>query len=124
MSWVRSNRQLGSLLALFALSVQLVLSFGHVHLDGLRGETTSIIAVGTNAAGAPPSPVAPHPADEAGDYCAICAVLHLAATSFLPQAPHLPVRAASRAVEHVDRALVTVLTARRTAFQSRAPPQA
>jgi hypothetical protein len=34
---------------------------------------------------------AQHPANHADDYCAICAVIHLTSTSFLPDAPQLPV---------------------------------
>ena len=36
MQWFRSRVKLGSWVALFALALQLALTFGHVHLDGLR----------------------------------------------------------------------------------------
>ncbi len=121
MRWFRTERRLGSLLALFALAVQLTLSFGHVHLDGVAGATTPALVAGGQASTAPSSP-AQHPADEADDYCAICAVIHLAATSFLPQAPQLPVFFVAEAVEHSDRIALFFVAPRRTPFQSRAPP--
>ena len=40
--------------------------------------------------GSQPSPTR-HPTNDADDYCAICATIHLASTSFLPDAPQLPV---------------------------------
>ena len=122
MRWFRTERRLGSLLALFALAVQLVLSFGHVHLDGVRGETTSTIAVGSNVS-TPPSP-AQHPANEADGYCAICAVIHLAATSFLPQSPQLAVPFVAEIVEHSNLVAFFFVAPQRTPFQSRAPPLA
>ena len=36
MRWFRSNIRAGSYVALLALAVQLVLSFGHVHLNGFK----------------------------------------------------------------------------------------
>ncbi len=122
MRWFRTERRLGSLLALFALAVQLVLSFGHVHLDGVRGETRSAIAIGSNVS-TPPSP-AQHPANEADGYCAICAVIHLAATSFLPQSPQLAVLFVAEAVEHSNLVAFFFVAPQRTPFQSRAPPLA
>ena len=37
MRWFRANRILGSRLALFALAVQFVLAFGHIHHDDIYG---------------------------------------------------------------------------------------
>ena len=41
MQWIRKNRSVGSLAALFALSIQLVLSFGHIHPEDIRGTSPS-----------------------------------------------------------------------------------
>jgi len=123
MRWFRTERRFGSLLALFALAVQLTLSFGHVHLDGVLGETTTTIAAAGSASTPQPSPTQ-HPSNEATDYCAICAVIHLAATSFLPQSPQLAVPLVTENVEHFNRIAVIFLTPQRTPFQSRAPPLA
>ncbi len=41
MRWFRSNIRRGARLALLALGIQLALTFGHVHLDGVAlGKTT------------------------------------------------------------------------------------
>ena len=120
MRWFRTERRLGSLLALFALAVQLVLSFGHVHLDGVHGEKTYANAVGSNAS-TRPSP-AQHPANDADGYCAICAVIHLAATSFLPQSPQLAMPLVAEIVEHSNLVAFFFVAPQRTPFQSRAPP--
>jgi hypothetical protein len=44
MSWVRTHRRIGGTLALFALALQLVLSFGHVHPRDFAGIPGSAVA--------------------------------------------------------------------------------
>jgi hypothetical protein len=121
MRWVRTNGRFGTWLALAALALQLILSFGHVHLDGVHRGLPALHVV---AAGAPSSPSVPaqQPSNDADDYCAICATIFLAANSFLPQAPQLPVPFVARSIEHFDAVAVVFITPRRAAFQSRAPP--
>jgi hypothetical protein len=123
MGWVRTKRPWGTWLALAAMSLQLVLSFGHIHLEKLAS-TSAVASVAT--ANAPSSPQGPaqHPANEADDYCAICAAVHLASSSFLPDAPLLPVPFASRTIEHFSYFNSTFVSPQRAAFQSRAPPLA
>jgi hypothetical protein len=123
MRWFRTRRSFGSGLALFALSVQLVLSFGHIHLDKFPSGSTNAVAADAKAPASQPSP-APHPADDAGDYCAICAIIHLAASSLLPDAPQLPVPFVSQTIKHSNRVVFVFVAPQRTAFQSRAPPLA
>jgi hypothetical protein len=77
----------------------------------------------SNAPASQPIP-AHHPANDAGDYCAICAMIHLASTSFLPDAPQLPVSFPSQAIEHFDHGAFVFVARQRTSFQSRAPPLA
>jgi hypothetical protein len=121
MRWVRANLATGSRLALFALTVQIALSFGHNHLDGLRHAANGLAAAATpSTPSAPPQP----PVGDADDYCAICATIHLSATSFLPQPPQLPVALLSRPVEHFDCVAGISFSPRRAPFQSRAPPLA
>jgi len=109
-------------LAFVALALQLVLSFGHVHLDGARH---SYPVAANAAAGGAASPL-PDPlrSDDGDDYCAVCATIFLASNSFVPQAPVLPAPPAARAVDHGERAIVFLTTERRTPFRSRAPPAA
>jgi hypothetical protein len=122
MRWIH-HRRFGSCLALAALVLQLVLSFGHVHLDGVH-RTHPALAVSGSAAQASPLG-APHPGNDADDdYCAICATIFLAANSFLPPAPQLPVPFVSRPIEHFAPGAVDFIVPRRAPFQSRAPPLA
>ena len=123
MRWVH-NRRFGSCLALAALALQLVVSFGHVHLDGVHRADLAFTVVGS-AAPASQSLAAQHPGNDGDDdYCAICATIYLAATSFLPPAPELPVPLVSQTIEHFDRFAVVFIAPRRLPFQSRAPPLA
>ena len=105
------------------MALQLVLSFGHVHLEKLA--SGSVIA-SVAASKAPSSQQNPHqhPANEADDFCAICATIHLASSSFLPDAPRLPVPFASRTIEHFGCFNFVFVSPQRAAFQSRAPPLA
>jgi hypothetical protein len=112
-----------SWLALAALALQLVLSFGHVHPDGVHRAYDVAAGAASNAQAAQPLPVQ-QPGDDGDDYCAICATIYLAANSFVPQAPPLPVPFVSQSIEHCDRVAVVFIAPRRTPFQSRAPPLA
>src|SRR5580704_15388054 len=92
MRWFRKHVRMGTRLALFALAVQLVLTFGHVHLDG---------AGSTNTAAASSRHVATGVSGDAGSKrgsqgtadadCPICALIQLASTSAPSVAPPLPV---------------------------------
>jgi hypothetical protein len=104
------------------MTLQLVLSFGHIHLEHLAGR--SVVVGVASTAPSPQQDPAQHPANEAGDFCAICATIHLVSSSFLPDAPLLPVPLTSRAVEHVGNFTFVFVAAQRAAFQSRAPPLA
>jgi len=126
MRWFRANRRLGGRLALFALAVQLVLSFGHIHREDIFGR-----AIGWNTAvatqpAADQSRTAPtdRGTNHTDDYCAICAAASLLGNSFVAVAPQLAVPFVSRTIEHLDRVTAVVTAPRRTAFQSRAPPLA
>jgi hypothetical protein len=118
----RYGKRLASWLALAALALQLVLSFGHGHFGGVHAASYGTTVVGSGARSQPPP--AQQPGDDGDDYCAICATIYLAASSFVPQAPQLPALFASRLIEHVDRIAIIFVAPRRSPFQSRAPPLA
>jgi hypothetical protein len=107
-------------LAFAALALQIVVSFGHIHLDGIYGgnRAATIAAARAQAEQLP----AQQPGDGGDDYCAICATIYLTASSFVPQPPQLPALFTSGTVEHFDRAAIIFVVARRAPFQSRAPP--
>jgi Protein of unknown function (DUF2946) len=85
MGWFRSRSRWGSYLALFALAFQLVISFGHVHLDGC----TSTAGHASIVAKAAVDPVGKQSPAVADDHCPFCALIHLAGTLTPSEAPTL-----------------------------------
>ena len=85
MKWFRDNLRHGAKLALFALAVQLVLSFGHIYIHGAHAAGVAGLATSAHAD-------AGHEDDDhhhhhgPGFRCDINAVAALAATA-LPSAP-------------------------------------
>jgi hypothetical protein len=75
MKWVRANIGLGARVALFALAVQFVLSFGHFHPIAAQA-APSILSVQQQL----PAP-GPDQDRHLDDVCAICAVIALASTA-------------------------------------------
>jgi hypothetical protein len=119
---LRYSGKLASWLALFALAVQFAVSFGHVHVDGIRGadSAAALVLQQTKTAQSLPSPQG----GDKDDYCAICASIYLVANSFVPPPPLLPVPLIAAAIDHIDRGAAIFIAPRRLAFQSRAPPLA
>ena len=137
MKWFRSNVQHGTRLALFALAVQFVLSFGHFH--AIAAQAVPALQSGTSLSDisfagrlpAPdaasksthPQPAADHDSDrQSNDGCAICAVMAMAnAVTFatpplllLPQAVEFSYLTTDSEFVHLNDV--------RVAFQPRAPP--
>ena len=123
MRWIRTDRRWSTWLALAAMALQLVLSFGLIHLKKLASGSV-IASVTTSEAPSSQQNPTQHPANDADDFCAICATIHLTASSFLPDAPLLPVPHASRTTEHFGHFTFVFISPQRAAFQSRAPPVA
>jgi Protein of unknown function (DUF2946) len=132
MKWFRRNIRTGSRLALFALAVQCVLSFGHVHFDAARaapaiqtGLSQTDFASTQGPATEATNPARPsghdkdHPANEP---CAICAVMSMAnhvlfatpALLLLPDAVEFLYLTTDAEFAHLGSLW--------SAFQSRAPP--
>ena len=119
MHWIRKNSRFGSWAAVFALAIQLVLSFGHIHLKDIQGSSAVI---------ASSSQLQPNiPDDDDGgttgqDFCAICAALNLTSSSVLPVAAVL-----ATPVDHPHRWAAILHPAEISyrvhfLFQPRAPP--
>jgi hypothetical protein len=144
MKWFRANIGGGSGVALFALSIQFLLSFGHFHPDAaeiasVQGtpstlqDSASLAAAQASAVGKTSHANAsaalrlnrssdPVPG-QLGDECAICAVMALLQMSNVASAPQglaAPQATTSRYVV-VDSGLMDLNSAR-PAFQPRAPP--
>ncbi len=115
----RSKRSWGGWLALFALGLQLTLSFGHIHAEDLAP-----LNVAAQSQGASQNAPADDHHDGDKDFCAICAVMHMAGTTLLPSPPAvaLPVDVVSAVVVVAD--LTALQPPARQSFQARAPPQA
>jgi hypothetical protein len=93
MGWFRSRSRWGSYLALFALVVQLALSFGHVHLEGgapLSGHASALLGVHASTASAAVDPASTDTPTLADDCCPICTLIHLAGALVPAAAPALP----------------------------------
>jgi hypothetical protein len=130
MSWFRSNIKYGSRVALFALAIQFVLSFGHFH--AIATNAAAEIQSGlTSAALAAPLAASseaqkPEPSNHDGDQqpadaCAICAVISLAHTVLFATPPLLLMPQAI-GLHYVETEPELILNSVRPAFQSRAPP--
>jgi hypothetical protein len=131
--FVRRNRQGCGLFALAALALQFVVSFGHVHLDDLHLDNLRLgglpaahgTAQAATSTAASSDHQTPSPADDADDYCAICASIFLVSNSFTPVAPQLTVPGAFARIDNtIDVTRAVLAEPPRAAFRSRAPPRA
>ncbi|MGA8611732.1 MAG: DUF2946 family protein [Xanthobacteraceae bacterium] len=111
---------------LFALAVQMVLSFGHVHLDdlglpSLAGTDPTQIALVATCGSAPPAGQHHQPASD-DDYCPICASMAVLAT-WMPALP--PVLVLPEPMRRVWAPVAALQISPRhisLSFQARAPP--
>ena len=126
MHWIRSHIRFGSRLALFALAVQMVLSFGHVHLVAPATASTNGMppAQAEQSDAAVSRPLAPiHKSDGSiGGDCAICALIQLFSTSAPSVAPSLPLPANLAPLALVAAAEWLLPASLHFSFQARAPP--
>ncbi len=117
MNWLRSRAKKLTMLALFALALQLGLSFGHIHHDrAFAGKTT------ISDQASPPSRDNGGDTDGRRDLCAICATVALANALIDSVPPVLPLPLETTAP---DGLLISVASSAAThplGFQSRAPP--
>jgi len=125
MGWAHRYRRHGACLALLALALQMVLSFGHVDLGGIVGRTQLTLASKQNTV-VTQAPQ-PGPAQTSGDddgYCPICASIFLVSSSLVSESPKLAVPDGFERTIHsisVDR---EISKPRSIVFRSRAPPTA
>jgi hypothetical protein len=120
MGWVHRQKRHGVALALIALVVQIVVTFGHVHLHGRAQKVPAAFTHSTVRADK--NSQAPRPIPENEDYCALCASIFLASIAFATAPPQLPLRANFELVEHSFNAAAAVTLRQHLAFRSRAPP--
>ncbi|WP_412771898.1 DUF2946 family protein [Nitrobacter sp.] len=142
MNWFRSNIKHGSRLALLALAIQFVLSFGHHHggaalaapavamqatnagrTDAAKTLATKDSAVRDAAKASvtnPDGPASNH--DQGSDHCAVCAVMALAGTVLFTEPPVLLLPEAYHFLYQTTYAEFNHLKSPRIASQPRAPP--
>jgi hypothetical protein len=118
--WFRLRTRWGGTLALFALALQLIVSFGHAHADELTGNPLAIAAI--ERAGDTPVPAGDTDTDRHDDHCDICATLHALASAVVATPPPLPIPCAFARSELLINDGVVAAQPRRPSFQSRAPP--
>ena len=122
MRWFRRNMRFGSWCALLALTIQLVMSFGHLHFAS-SAATAALASAAEPLAGTPDDPPTPSKHSRVADYCTICASLHLAGllTAEPPSVPALlpPVQARLTARIEAQSSSHSGLP-----FNARAPPLA
>jgi hypothetical protein len=138
MKWFRSNIRHGSRLALFALIVQFMLSFGHFH--GSAAQAASAVqsaqapfalsytdgllaAEEALSPSARQQPASNRDSDQhSSDACAICAVIGLANTVLFAMPPLLLLPQAIEFLHVTTDAEFIHLNSARVPFQPRAPP--
>ena len=135
MKWFRSNIKHGSRLALLALAIQFVLSFGHFH--GVAAQAAPAIQSGQTQSHPSSDLLAPDAVSRAdrqqpasdrdsdghpNDVCAICAVMALANTVLFATPPVLLLPQAVEFLYLTTDAEFVHLNSARIAFQPRAPP--
>jgi hypothetical protein len=138
MKWFRSKAKYGARLALFALAVQFVLSFGHFHWDAAQAAPSinaitappALPSTGQSAASvqpaansAQPQPANDHPAKHhPHDTCAICNVMAMAGSAMFAEPPLLMLPQAYHFLYLTTDAEFSHLATQHADFQPRAPP--
>jgi hypothetical protein len=136
MKWFRSNIKHGSRLALFALAIQFVLSFGHFHGGAAQaapaiqsGPALSDLSYASSlpaafAESAQQQPASDQDSDrqQQSDPCTICAVIALANAVLFATPPLLLLPQAVELLYLTTDAEFVHLNSARVAFQPRAPP--
>ena len=130
MRWRRSNMRLGLWSALFAITIQLALSFGHLHPGiGSAGTNSILLALLDNqsSATAPDQDAAPaipkkSPHRTASDFCAICSLIQLTGTMLPAARPPLPqpIVLGRALLGHGDQ--LALAPSHRGLWHARAPP--
>ena len=130
MKWFRSNIVCLSRLALFALTIQFALSFGHFH--GVAGQAVSAaqarspdfaFPVGNHpTAQVGHNSPAPSDRDSGGRGCAICAMIAMANAALFATPPVVLLPKAVDFSRIVTKAEFARIVPVRVVFQPRAPP--
>ena len=125
MNWFRSNIQSGTWLALVALTLQMAVSFGHMHRHDLglpplikAGQTQTL----TDEAAAPADPDDQDHHSGPDHYCPICASIALIGTGAPALAPVLVVPTSIVRVSPSEKPVYLPHPQFALSFQARGPP--
>jgi hypothetical protein len=127
MRFFRSHRLKVASLALFALTCQFVLAFGHVHPDRLAGKLSHWAVAAAAAAVAPADPPIPRQNNPSGlgeDFCAVCASVSLAGALVVPATPAVPPPISFVDGLHWPFAAAAAASIDHFHFDARGPPRA
>ena len=127
MQWFRSQKLKVASLALFALTCQFVLSFGHVHLNGFAGQASNWVAAAPGKVTLADLPTSPRQKDPTGlgeDFCAICANMNLAGALVAPTVPMLLPEISVDKELHWSFVATQARSIDRIHFNARGPPVA
>ncbi len=118
MRWFRTNRRFYGALALFALALQITLSFGHCHLRDFAAIPGVAVAQAQDGSDRP----AGH--NDADGYCLVCATVSLAGTLVLPDQVALQLPVISADIQHWQLHAASWSRIDYAPFHARAPPLA
>jgi hypothetical protein len=120
MRWFRAHMKVGSRLALVALAIQLVLTFGHVH--GISaGAAESALSSVTHQAQNSADPCS-NSGGSSDSNCPICALIQLAGTSAVSVPPTLSVPATFVVLKLQAPEQLEWAASQYVPFQARGPP--
>jgi hypothetical protein len=121
MAWWRSRRRVGAGLCLLALLVQIVLSFGHLHLQDIA-RAPAVTA--PHSAALAQSKHRQAPPGQPDDDCPICMAVHMAASGLVSAPPAIAIPIEFARIVHISRTARDFSVTRYVLFRTRAPPVA
>jgi hypothetical protein len=130
MRWIRQHIRSAAWLALAALAVHVVVTFGHMHAEWFATPTAGATALAAAELQAPDKakgaggPTQPHRVPRVDNFCAVCASIGLLGALVLPAAQKLaPARVIVR-ISEANSADTNTAARLRSSSPARAPPAA
>jgi hypothetical protein len=129
MRWIRQHIRSAAWLALAALAVHMVVTFGHVHAEWFSTPTAgaAITAAELQApdkAKGAGGPTEPYRAPRVDNFCAVCASISLLGALVLPAAQTLAPAPVIVRISEVNCTNTTTAAEQRSSSLARAPPAA
>jgi hypothetical protein len=122
MRWFRDTIRQSTWLALFALAINLGLSFGHFHAIDGKASGRGIAAVAASITSPDDGRKQGHPDDRADYLCPICMAASAVASGLASTPPALPLEFENVTIDHTIVLVFALVEPPPAAFQSRGPP--